>query len=71
MSEQNLGNISGIGCNTPKYDNWDLWRQVGVVGDRRSSGGEGRSPMGIDGGIDVLIDISDLFKVGIVWYRDC
>ncbi|MEG3858181.1 hypothetical protein [Microcoleus sp. herbarium12] len=43
-----MGNILGIGGNTPRYDKCDLDRQVGIVGrsaslmggDRRAGWGE-------------------------------
>jgi len=36
--DRHLGNISGFGCNIPRYDNCALWGQVEVLGDRASSG---------------------------------
>ena len=34
-AESNLGNKSGFGCNTPRYDDFAVWRPEQVLGDLR------------------------------------
>ncbi|WP_333033108.1 MULTISPECIES: hypothetical protein [unclassified Microcoleus] len=36
-AESNLGNKSGFGCNTPRYDDFAVWRPEQVLGDRRKA----------------------------------
>ncbi|MGB3262827.1 MAG: hypothetical protein WBA89_02630 [Microcoleus sp.] len=48
-ADRHLGNISGFGGNTPRYDNCAVWRPEIDRGDRPESGvaRAGSDPLGI------------------------